>query len=135
MVGDHFYIGLSDRTNQEGARQVIAHLEKHGLSGSTIAIEKILHLKTGIAFLEDNTMAATSVYLGIEEFQKFKILRIDADESYAANCIWVNGNVLVAKGYPKAAKTIAGAGYPVIELDVSEFRKLDGGLSCLSLRF
>jgi len=135
MVGDHFYIGLSDRTNQEGARQVIAHLEKHGLSGSTIAIEKILHLKTGIAFLEDNTMAATSVYLGIEEFQKFKILRIDADESYAANCIWVNGKVIVAQGYSKAARKIAEAGYPIIEVDVSEFRKLDGGLSCLSLRF
>ena len=42
---------------------------------------------------------------------------------------------LVAKGFPYSQKTIRGAGYPIIEVDVSEFRKLDGGLSCLSLRF
>jgi dimethylargininase len=62
-------------------------------------------------------------------------LRIEDDESYAANCIWINGYVLIATGYPKARRTIEGAGYQVLELDVSEFRKLDGGLSCLSLRF
>jgi dimethylargininase len=71
----------------------------------------------------------------VEEFQKYHILEIDEQESYAANCIWVNGRVLVAKGYPHTSKTISESGYPVIELDVSEFRKLDGGLSCLSLRF
>jgi dimethylargininase len=135
MVGAHFYIGLSDRTNEEGARQVIACLEKYGMTGSTVSVGEMLHLKSGIVYLEQNTVAATGDFLKMEEFQQFNILEIDDDESYAANCIWVNGNVLVAKGYPKAAKTIAAAGYPVIELDVSEFRKLDGGLSCLSLRF
>ncbi len=135
MVGDHFYIGLSERTNQEGARQVIAYLEKYGLSGSTLPVGEMLHLKTGVAYLQDNTIAATREALQIREFQKFKVLVIEPDESYAANCIWVNGTVLVASGYPKAARTITGAGFPIIELDVSEFRKLDGGLSCLSLRF
>ncbi len=135
MVGSHFYIGLSDRTNEEGAKQVIAFLEKYGLSGSTLSVGDMLHLKSGIVYLEHNTVAATGDFLKVEEFQKFNILKIDEDESYAANCIWVNGNVLVAKNFPKTAKTIADAGYPTIELDVSEFRKLEGGLSCLSLRF
>lgn len=135
MVGSHFYIGLSDRTNEEGARQVIAFLEKYGLSGSTIMMGNMLHLKSGIVYLEENTVAATGDFLKMEEFLKFNILKIDEGEAYAANCIWVNGNVLVAMGYPKTAKTIADAGYPIIELDVSEFRKLEGGLSCLSLRF
>ena len=135
MVGSHFYIGLSARTNEEGARQVIAYLEKYGMSGSTVMVGDMLHLKSGIVYLEENTIAATGDFLKMEEFQKFNILEIDEDESYAANCVWVNGKVLVAKGYPKAIKTITGTGYPVIELDVSEFRKLEGGLSCLSLRF
>ena len=135
MVGSHFYIGLSERTNREGARQVIAFLEKYGFSGSAVTVGEMLHLKSGIVYLEQDTMAATGSFLDIPEFQRFNLLAVDKDESYAANCIWVNGTVLVAAGYPKALKTIQGAGYAVKALDMSEFRKLEGGLSCLSLRF
>ncbi len=135
MVGSHFYIGLSGRTNLNGAEQVISILEKYGMSGAIIELEKVLHLKTGLAYLEENNLVASGEFLEKEEFQKFNILSIDDDESYAANCVWVNGKVLIPKGYPKAKNTIESAGYSTLEVDVSEFRKLDGGLSCLSLRF
>lgn len=135
MVGSHFYIGLSERTNESGAQQVIDCLEKNGMSGSTIRLEEVLHLKTGVAYLEQNDLVACGEFISKKEFQKFNILEIDEDESYAANCIWVNGRVLIPRGYPKARETIARAGYSIMEVDVSEFRKLDGGLSCLSLRF
>jgi len=135
MVGSHFYIGISDRTNLNGAKQVIAFLEKYGMCGSVIELEEVLHLKTGVSYLEDNNLAATGEFLEKAEFQSFNILAIDRDEGYAANCIWVNGSILIPKGYPKAKNTIESAGYATIEIDVSEFRKLDGGLSCLSLRF
>ncbi|MCP4141316.1 MAG: N(G),N(G)-dimethylarginine dimethylaminohydrolase [Chloroflexi bacterium] len=135
MVADHFYIGLSERTNQEGADQVIGFLEKYGMSGSVVTLKEVLHLKTGIAYLEENNLLACGEFLTKPAFQKFNIFEIDLSESYAANCIWVNGTVLVPQGYPKARATIEAAGYKVIEVDVSEFRKLDGGLSCLSLRF
>lgn len=52
-----------------------------------------------------------------------------------ANSLWINGKVIVPQGYPLAAKAIKETGYDIIELDVSEFQKMDGGLSCLSLRF
>ena len=135
MVGDHFYIGLSERTNLEGAQQLIGLLNKYGLTGSMIELGKVLHLKTGLAYLENNNLVACGEFLTKKEFQKFNILEIDDNESYAANCIWVNDKVLVPEGYPKALKIIQDAGYNTIEVDVSEFRKLDGGLSCLSLRF
>ena len=135
MVGSHFYIGLSERTNESGAKQVIKYLEKYGMSGSVIKLEKVLHLKTGVAYLEHNNLVVCGEFLTKKEFQKFNILKIDEDESYAANCVSVNDRVLIPKGYPKARETIAGAGYSIIEVDVSEFQKLDGGLSCLSLRF
>ena len=135
MVGSHFYIGLSERTNQSGAEQVISYLEKYGMSGSVVTLEEVLHLKTGVAYLEENNLLACGEFLTKEEFQKFNILEIDEDENYAANCIWVNGRVLIPKGYPKARATIENAGYLIREVDVSEFQKLDGGLSCLSLRF
>lgn len=135
MVGEHFYIGLSERTNQAGAEQMIGFLEKYGLNGSSVTMSEMLHLKTGLAYLENNNLLACGEFLTKPEFQQFNTLEIDTSESYAANCIWVNGTVLMPKGYPNAHKTIADAGYPIIEVDVSEFRKLDGGLSCLSLRF
>ena len=78
---------------------------------------------------------ACGEFISKEEFQGFNILEIDKDESYAANCILVNDTVLIPRGFPKAKETIKSEGYTVKEVDVSEFRKLDGGLSCLSLRF
>ena len=135
MVGDHFYIGLSERTNAVGASQMISLLEKYGFRGSTIAMNEMLHLKTGLSYLENNTIVACGEFLRHPAFANFDLIAIDEKESYAANCIWVNGTVIVPAGFPNAVQKIEAAGYPVIQLDVSEFQKLDGGLSCLSLRF
>jgi len=135
MVGSQFYIGLSERTNEKGAEQVVEYLEKYGMRGLTVNLEDVLHLKTGVSYLERNNLVACGEFISKEEFQGFNILEIDKDESYAANCIWVNDTVLIPKGFPKAKEMIKSEGYAVKEVDVSEFRKLDGGLSCLSLRF
>ena len=135
MVGDHYYVGLSERTNAAGAEQLIAILVGHGMSGSVVRLESVLHLKTGVGYLENGNLLACGEFLTRPEFQQFNLLEIDEDESYAANSLWVNGTVLVPMGYPKAKSLIEAAGYPTIAVDVSEFRKLDGGLSCLSLRF
>ena len=60
---------------------------------------------------------------------------VDADEAYGANAVQVNDTVLLARGHPKLAAKLRALGYRLRELDMSEFAKLDGGLSCLSLRF
>ena len=135
MVGDHYYIGCSARTNAEGARQLIAILERYGMTGSVVTLEKVLHLKTGLAYLENNNLLACGEFLDKPEFRHFNLVEIPEDESYAANCIWVNGTVIMPAGYPVSRGRIAALGYPVIEVDTSEFRKLDGGVSCMSLRF
>jgi dimethylargininase len=135
MVGDTFYVGLSARTNAEGARQLIAALEKRGFQGKDVRMKDFLHLKTGIVYLEDNTFLAAGEFLRSPEFASFKKIPIDADEAYSANCIRVNDYVIVPAGFPKTEAKIRAAGFKVILVDTSEYRKLDGGLSCLSLRF
>jgi dimethylargininase len=135
LVGTHAYVGLSRRTNTEGARQLIAILNRYGMTGSMVPLERVLHLKTGVSFLADNLLAASGEFLHNPQFQQFDLLPIADDERYAANCLWINGRVLVADGFPKTRAAIAAAGYPTITVAVSEFQKLDGGLSCLSLRF
>ncbi len=135
MVGDHFYVGLSERTNQEGARQMTTILEKNKLNTTLVLLKDMLHLKTGVAYLEHNKLAATGEFISNPVFKSFEILEIESRESYAANCIWVNDFVIIPEGYPNAKNLIETEGYKTIEVDVSEFKKLDGGLSCLSLRF
>ncbi len=134
-IEDHYYIGLSDRTNKEGARQLIGILEKYGKSGSTNPLKKYLHLKTGIAYLGNNTLLLAGELKQCSEFQQFKRIEIDDDEEYAANSIMINNIVISPAGYPKTLKNLEFYGYKVIPVDTSEFRKLDGGVSCLSLRF
>ena len=135
MVGDHYFIGLSQRTNINGAEQLINILKKYGMTGSLVTLNKVLHLKSGVAYLENNNLASAGEFLLKQEFRKFNILKIDDDENYAANCVWINDHILIPKGFPKAKKTIGQEYNDIIEVNVSEFQKLDGGLSCLSLRF
>ena len=135
MIGKHFYIGLSDRTNIEGANQVINILNKYRMSGSTIDINNMLHLKSGVNYLENNIIAVTEKLWDHNDLKDFDKIRVDNDEAYAANCLWLNGKVIVADGFPKIRNLIEKKGCEVITLCVSEFEKLDGGLSCLSLRF
>jgi len=135
MVGNHFYIGLSARTNPAGAEQLMYLLKKYEYTGSTISLKSVLHLKTGVSYIENNYLLACGEFVTKTDFGKYHIIEIPMAESYAANSLWINGNVLVPKGFPKTLSLIQRAGFKTIEVDVSEFRKLDGGLSCLSLRF
>lgn len=135
MVGDHFYIGRSNRTNAEGIRQFIEILNKYGLTGSEVPLTEVLHLKTGVNYIENNNMLVSGEFIHKPDFNSFNRIIVPAEEAYGANCIWVNGTVIVAEGYPTVLAEVKKAGYPTIIVDTSEYRKLDGGLSCLSLRF
>ncbi len=135
MVGKHFYIGISQRTNTGGADQLIRILKRYGMTGSTVPLKDMLHLKSGLSYLEQNHLLVSGEFINHSAFDGFHKIEVDPDESYAANSLWVNSNVLVPAGFPKTREKIEQAGYATIAVDVSEFQKLDGGLSCLSLRF
>ena len=135
MCGDHFFVGRSARTNEEGIRQFSAILEKYGYSCSEVRLEEVLHLKTGVNYLENNRMLVSGEFVDKPEFASFDKYIIPEEEAYAANCIWVNDTVIVPEGYPAVLEIVKSMGYETITVDTSEYRKLDGGLSCLSLRF
>ncbi len=135
MTGNIFYIGISGRTNNFGADQLISILENYGMTGFKVPLKKMLHLKSGASYLEENTMLLTSELYNEKLFAGYNRLEIDFNESYAANSVWINGKVLVPEGFLHTKAKIENAGFETITLDVSEFRKVDGGLSCLSLRF
>lgn len=135
MVGDHFYVGRSARTNEEGIKQLTEILAKYDMTCSEVPLEKVLHLKTGVNYLENNNMLVSGEFIEKPDFAKYNKTVIPEEEAYAANCIWVNDTVIVPEGYPAVLKAVKDMGYKTIVVDTSEYRKLDGGLSCLSLRF
>lgn len=138
QADEHFFIGLSARTNVEGARQLSAILRAHGYSSSTVDIRgqsRLLHLKSGIAYLGNSRLVIAPELSAVPEFQAFELIEVPSAELYAANCVHINDHVLIAAGYPQTAKAVDSRGLASLILDVSEFRKMDGGLSCLSLRF
>jgi dimethylargininase len=160
QAAKHFFIGISERTNRAGASQLaeflgqLAHTsslvdinESNSLFGAVatgsatgsvpgaIATRSLLHLKSGIAYLGDNRLAIIETLAGRKQFAGYDLVLVDQAESYAANCIKVNNHVLIADGYPNFAAKLRELGYQTIALNMSEFQKMDGGLSCLSLRF
>lgn len=135
MVGDTFYVGLSERTNEEGIDQLTLILQKYEYKCITVSLEEVLHLKTGLAYLENNNLLVAGEFIEKNIFKGFTKIVVPEGEKYAANCIWVNDKVLVPEGYKEVKRLVEKAGYEVIIVDTSEYRKLDGGLSCLSLRF
>jgi dimethylargininase len=137
-VGNHFFIGLSHRTSEGGARQLARHLAALGYTSSVIDVRPmstILHLKSGISYIGDNTLAVMEEMAENSLLRGFDLMRVSAEESYAANCVRVNDRVLVAAGFPKLTAELRERGFDPLVLEVSEFQKMDGGLSCLSLRF
>ena len=103
--------------------------------GAVATGSRLLHLKSGLSYLGDNRLAVIEALANRPEFRGYDLVRVNDDEMYAANCIRVNDHVLVAAGYPAFAGTLRELGYQTIELEMTEFQKMDGGLSCLSLRF
>ena len=134
-VENEYFIGISKRTNKKGALQLKEILKKYGYTCSLVSLKDVLHLKTGVAYIGDNNIIASGEFRKNPLFKDYNIIEVDESERYATNCIRVNEYVLIAKGFKKLNDSILRLGYKILEIDMSEFRKMDGGLSCLSLRF
>jgi len=137
-AGEHFFIGVSRRTNEHGARQLAGWLDSFGYSSSLIDIRglsNILHLKSGIAYLSGKRLVVIEALRNVSEFSGYDLICLNSTEEYAANCLSLNGRILIASGFPGVKRELELLGYPTVSLDMSEFQKMDGGLSCLSLRF
>jgi dimethylargininase len=137
-AGDHFFIGISRRTNEAGATQLARKLDWLGYTSSLIDIRglgNILHLKSGMAYLDANRLVVVDALSKRKEFSSYELVHVNSFEEYAANCVFIGNRILVADGFPGLKRQLEDLNYQTIALEMSEFQKMDGGLSCLSLRF
>ncbi|PKN84324.1 MAG: N(G),N(G)-dimethylarginine dimethylaminohydrolase [Chloroflexi bacterium HGW-Chloroflexi-8] len=138
QVEGHFFIGISARTNQNGANQLAEYLKMHAYSSEIVPIcefSGILHLKSAVNYLGEETLLVDPRLADHSAFQKYRRLVVSLEDAYSANCLRVNEVVLVPSGFPKTLELVQKAGFQTTELDASEYQKMDGGLSCLSLRW
>ncbi len=135
QVGRHFFIGLSQRTNKEGAGQLGHILQRFGNTWATIPVGAGLHFKSSVNFVGKKTLLITPDFAECEQFNGYDKIVVEEAEAYAANTLLVNEHLLTPAGFPGTRKQLEVLGFEIIELETSEVHKMDGGLTCMSLRF
>jgi dimethylargininase len=136
MLDDEILIGLSARTDREGAEAFAALLGDWGYTARVAETpDGVLHFKTACSTLGEGVILATKVMIDSGFFGSRKTIAVPDGEDYAANAIRVNDVVLMPEGSPKTLAAIEAGGFRTVTVPTHEARKVDGGLSCLSLRF
>lgn len=134
QVGRQVFIGISTRTNRAGAEQLGAVLSRHGFVWTAVPLSAGLHLKSSVNEVGEALLVTADLADRIEWADRERIV-VPAGEEYAANTLRVGDHLLMPAGYPGTRRALERSGMPITELDLSEMRKMDGGLTCLSLRF
>jgi dimethylargininase len=135
MMGRHFLIGLSDRTNAAGAKQLGDVVAGFGCTRATVPVDAGLHFKSSVNAVGPDTLLVTPDFADHPALAGYQRIVIAPEEAYAGNTLLVNGRLIMPAGYPDTRGKLQALDMPIVELDTSEFRKMDGGLTCLSLRF
>lgn len=127
------FIGLSQRTNQAGIDQYKTFLKNENLPPViTISVEKYLHLMSSVTYIGKNTIVISKL-ADESYFKGFRKIYVPTKEAYASNCLSVNDYVIIPKGYPQLKNQIQKQTFKVVGIDISEFKKADGGVTCLSI--
>ena len=130
-VGSTVYVGRGGRTNAEGIRQLRGILAPLGYSVVAVPVTKALHLKSVVTALPDGTVVGFAKLVenpGV--FERFLAL----PEPGAAVVVLDSETVLMAASVPKSVALVESLGYRVVTVDISEFEKLEGCVTCLSVR-
>jgi len=131
QAGDLLFAGISQRTSWPGINELAKYLglNRYRLTGVTGA----LHLKTLSTYLGKGVILAAETCPWLGEFSGLEVIRVPKEETYAANALAIGDTILLARGYPQTRGLVQARGFTVRELDMSEFRKGEGGLTCLSI--
>ena len=136
VTGEGVFIGLSTRTDRTGAAALGGVLAEVGVSATIVEPPPgLLHLKSACSLIDDGMIFASRRLIDAGVFAGMKVLPAPEGEELGANLLRVNDVVLVGSRFPRTAELLAGLGYGVVTVDVTEVGKLDAGLSCMSLRW
>ena len=135
QIDRKLFIGLSARTNMAAIEQVADWVAGYGYEVISVPVNNTLHLKSASTYIGMGTVLLSPENVDPIYFSKYQVIEVPSSESYCADALAVGNNVLIPEGYPGTKAKLIQHGFQVITLDVSEIKKADGALTCMSVIF
>jgi dimethylargininase len=132
-VGRRLFVGLSSRTNAAGVEALRKIAAPYGYTVIPVTVTGCLHLKTGVTALDDTTLLANPAWVDLSPFAGMDIVPVDAAEPWGANVLRHGQSLLASAAHPRTGELLDRRGYAPRLIDISEFAKVEAGLTCLSL--
>jgi dimethylargininase len=134
VLGDCIFIGLGGRTNRAAVDQV-RDMVGPAFSVTAVPLEGVLHLKSACTRVDGGHLLIRRGHFDESVFEGYNLIDVPEEEAYAANCLGLGRVVLVSAGFPETRQAVESAGFEAVEMETSEFRKMQGSLTCLSKIF
>ena len=135
LVREHVFVGQSTRTNAAGIEQMRHILDPYGYTVEEVEVTGCLHLKSAVTALTADLLLMNRAWTDADRFARFTIVDVDPAEPLAANALPIGGLVIFPAAFPRTERRLAAQGFHVRTVDVSEFAKAEGGVTCCSLVF
>jgi dimethylargininase len=132
-VGRTLLVGLSSRTNVAGMEALQAVVRQFGYEVRPVPVRRCLHLKSACTALPDGRLLVNPAWLEVRALEGFALVRVPNAEPDAANALVVGAHVCLPASHPRTAELVRGLGFDVQTIDLSEFAKAEGCVTCLSL--
>lgn len=132
-VGRTLWVGLSARTDADGARALAAIAEPLGYRVVPVPVRGCLHLKTAVTAADDETIVLNPAWVDPEPWAGMRVVPVAPEEPFAANVLRVGGAVITAAGAPRTEERLHAAGVSLTTVDLRELQKAEAGPTCLSL--
>ncbi|MFN0108754.1 MAG: dimethylarginine dimethylaminohydrolase family protein [Blastocatellia bacterium] len=134
-VGKRFFVGLTQRTNQEGVNQLASALQPFGYEVTAVPVTRCLHLKSAVTEVADNTLLINRDWIDDSAFAGMKLIDVDPAEPFAANALRINDTVIFPSAFSATRAKLEEQGIRVLTVDATELAKAEGGVTCCSLIF
>ena len=135
QMGRMLYAGISKRSNESGIKQLINLVSPYGYEVEKVHVEECLHLKSAVTKVGEEALLVNRSWVDVKSFEGKVLIDIDPGEPYAANVLFVGGELVYPAMFPKTRKRLEDRGYPVRIVEVSELQKAEGAVTCCSLIF
>jgi len=134
-VGKKIFVGLTQRSNAEGIRQLAVTTEHYGYDLTAVPVTGCLHLKSAVTYLGRNTLLGNREWFDWKRFEGFDWVDVDPAETHAGNALAIGESIVFPASFPKTRARIEAKAFRVESLDISELQKAESGLTCSSLLF
>jgi dimethylargininase len=134
-VGRTLFVGRSSRTNAAGIEALRVIAARFGYDTIGVRLRDCLHLKTACTALPDDRLLINPSWVDVDDLRGFSVIGVPKDEPWAADILSIGQTVCMAASFPRTAELVSTLGFDVRPIDLSEFAKAEGGVTCLSLVF